>query len=132
MKSRIQVLAALALLLAAVPAAASNVTAMRVPDGGIYPQAQTDSRGRVHAIYFKGDPMRGDIFYVRSDDGGTTFTTPIRVNSQPASAAIVGIVRGPHLAVGKGDRVHVAWMGSDKAEPRAKSNAIPMLYARLN
>jgi hypothetical protein len=108
------------------------VTAMRVPDGGVYPQAQADSRGRVHVIYFKGDPLRGDIFYVRSDDGGRTFTPPIRVNSQPASAAIVGIVGGPHLAVGRGDRVHVAWMGSDKAEPKARGSAISMLYARLN
>ncbi len=122
----------LGLLTCTVVRADPVVTAMRVPDGGIYPQAQTDSRGRAHVIYFKGDPLRGDIFYVRSDDGGRTFTPSIRVNSQPASAAIVGIVRGPHLAVGKGDRVHVAWMGSDKAEPKATENAIPMLYTRLN
>lgn len=114
------------------PAAGAEVAAMRVPGGGVYPQVQTDSRGRVHLIYFKGDAMRGDIFYVRSDNGGRSFTPAIRVNSQPNSAAIIGIVRGPHLALGKDDRVHVAWMGSDKAEPRAPGNAIPMLYTRLN
>ena len=119
-------------LLACSVVRAERVTAMRLPDGGIYPQVQTDSRGRAHLIYFNGDPMGGDIFYVRSDDGGATFTPPIRVNSQPRSAAIVGIVRGPHLAVGRNDRVHVAWMGSDKAEPKATGKAIPMLYTRLN
>lgn len=38
-----------------------------VPDGGIHPQVQTDSRGRVHLIYFKGEARHGDIFYARSD-----------------------------------------------------------------
>src|SRR4051812_34368015 len=94
------------ILLSSIARAAPEVTTLRVPDGGIYPQVQTDSRGRVHVIYFKGDPMRGDIFYVRSDDGGQTFTRPMQVNSQPSSAAIIGIVRGPHLAVGKDDHVH--------------------------
>jgi hypothetical protein len=35
------------------------------------------------------------------------------------------------LAVGKNDRVHVAWMGSDRALPKADGKA-PMLYTRLN
>ncbi len=113
-------------------AADPKVESVRVPDGGIHPQVQTDSRGRVHLIYFKGDPKRGDIFYVRSDDAGTTFTPPIRVNSHPDSAVIIGTVRGPHLAIGKNDRPHVAWMGSDKAEPKGEGRSVPMLYTRLN
>jgi hypothetical protein len=113
-------------------AAQSMVQVVRIPDGGIHPQSQVDSRGRVHLIYFKGDPKHGDIFYVRSDDGGATFTNPIRVNSQPDSAMIIGTIRGPHIAIGKDDRPHVAWMGSDKAEPKALAKATPMLYARLN
>ncbi len=113
-------------------AEAQTVQAIRVPDEGIYPQVQTDSQGRVHLIYFKGDPKRGDIFYVRSDDGGETFAPPIRVNNHPDSAVIIGTVRGPHLAVGKNDRPHVAWMGSDKAEPKGEGRSVPMLYTRLN
>lgn len=105
---------------------------VRVPGGGIQPQVQTDSRGRLHMIYFAGDPMRGDIYYRRSDDGGSTFTRPLRVNDQPQSAIAIGTVRGPHLALGKNDRVHVAWMGSDRAMPKAPGNATPMLYTRLN
>jgi len=109
-----------------------QVEVVRVPDGGSYPQAQTDGRGRIHLLYAKGDPARAAVYYVRSDDGGRTFTRPIPVNSVPRSAIIVGTVRGPHLALGRGDRVHVAWMGSDEARPRAVGKATPMLYTRLN
>jgi hypothetical protein len=115
-------------------AADPRVRAVRVPDDGIHPQAQVDARGRVHLIYFKGDPLHGDIYYVRSDDGGATFETPpLRVNSLPESAVITGTIRGPHVALGKGDRPHVAWMGSDKAKTKvAGKTVVPMLYTRLN
>jgi hypothetical protein len=108
------------------------VRTVRVPGGGLHPQAAADSTGTIHLIYFKGDPMRGDVLYVRSTDGGETFSKPLRVNSQDESVILVGTVRGPQMAVGKGGRVHVAWMGSDKALPRAKGRQTPMLYSRLN
>src|SRR5438309_5759137 len=44
------------------------VTLMRVPNRGIQPQVAVDS-GRVHMIYFRGEPANGDIFYVRMDKG---------------------------------------------------------------
>ena len=116
---------------AAVPGS-PLVRTVRVPGGGIHPQAAADSTGTVHLVYFKGDPMRGDVFYVRSADGGETFSTPLRVNSQDESVILTGTVRGPQMAVGNGGRVHVAWMGSDKALPKAKGRQTPMLYARLN
>src|SRR5262249_21094513 len=57
-------------------------------------------------------------------------------NSQPGSAIATGNIRGAHLAVGKNGRVHVAWMGSGKAEHPAHAHGAPMgapmLYARLN
>jgi hypothetical protein len=108
-----------------------KVTLLRVPNGGIQPQAMVDANGVVHLIYFAGDPRAGDIFYVRSKDG-ERFSPPLRVNNEPASAIAVGNIRGAHLALGKGARVHVAWMGSDKAKPRGPSDSVPMLYARLN
>jgi hypothetical protein len=117
---------------AAGAAEPSSIRLVRVPGGGIQPQVQTDERGRVHMIYFTGDPARGDVYYVRSDDGGSTFTTPLLVNSQPQSAIAIGTVRGPHLALGKKGRIHVAWMGSDRAVPKIDGKAVPMLYARLN
>jgi hypothetical protein len=109
-----------------------NVRTARAPDGGLYPQAAVDAAGVVHLIYFKGDPLRGNVFYVRSADAGRTFSPPLRVNSQTDSCILTGTVRGPQMAVGKNGRVHVAWMGSDKARPRAAGRQTPMLYSRLN
>lgn len=53
-----------------------GVTLIRVPGGGIQPQVSVDSRGLVHIIYFQGEPAHGNVFYVRSRDGGETFSTP--------------------------------------------------------
>lgn len=126
-----------------VPAATPAVTTMRVPDNGIQPQVATDSRGTVHLIYYKGEPGAGDIFYVRSTDGGATWSRPLRVNSQRGSAIATGNIRGAQLAIGKDNRVHVAWNGSGQALPKGVPNPFlpadspyragsPMLYTRLN
>lgn len=117
---------------AARAADVDQVRVVRVPDAGIQPQVQPDAEGRVHLIYFKGDSKAGDVFYVRSDDGGATFTKPLRVNSQPRSAIAIGAIRGPRLAVGKAGRAHVAWMGSETAAPKVRGKSAPMLYSRLN
>jgi hypothetical protein len=109
-----------------------KVTLLRVPEHGIQPQVVADAKGVVHLIYFRGEPGGGDVFYARSDDSGADFSRPLRVNSQPGSAIATGNIRGAHVAVGKSGRVHVAWMGSGKAEPKGPSHAAPMLYARLN
>src|SRR6266566_866925 len=77
------------------------VVERRVPDGGIQPQAAVDDHGTVHLIYFRGDPSHGDVFYVRSTDGGTTFSPAIQVNHQPGSAIATGSVRGAQIAVGR-------------------------------
>jgi hypothetical protein len=102
-----------------------------VPGEGIQPQTAVDGKGVVHLIYFTGEASGGDLFYVRSEDG-EHFSPALRVNSRVGSAIAIGNVRGGHLAVGKGGRVHVAWMGSAKSEPRGPGNATPMLYTRLN
>src|SRR5258706_5274819 len=113
-------------------AQAPKVTALRCPDAGIQPQAAVDSAGKGHLIYLKGDDGNSDIFYVTSSDDGRSWSKPIRVNSQPGAAIATGTVRGAHLAIGKGNRPHVAWMGSSTAEPKAPNDSTPMLYARLN
>lgn len=112
--------------------AAPSVKLLRVPNGGIQPQALIDERDVIHLVYFSGDPFKGDLFYVRSEDGGTAFSDPIRVNSQQGSAAAAGNIRGAHIAVGFGGRVHVAWNGSSVAQPRTPDGRAPMLYSRLD
>ena len=123
-------------LASAMPAAraaeaAGAVTLLPTPNGGIQPQAAVDSHGGVHLIYYKGDAKAGDVFYVRMPPGETRFTAPIRVNSRPGSAIAMGTIRGAQIAVGAGDSVHVAWNGSDTAEPKGPGGN-PMLYTRLN
>lgn len=118
------------------------VRMQRVPDGGIQPQVAVDEQGTVHLIYYKGEAGGGDVYYVRSTDEGATFSEPIRVNSQPASAVAAGTIRGAQIAVGKEGRVHVAWNGSSQARPKGPRNpaqpadspynGLPMLYTRLN
>jgi hypothetical protein len=110
---------------------AGKVALLRVPARGIQPQVAVDAKGVVHLIYFRGEPGHGDIFYVNSHDRGESFSAPLRVNSQSGSVIAIGTIRGAHLAIGKNSRVHVAWNGSGKAEPKAPGNSAPMLYTRL-
>jgi RNA polymerase sigma factor (sigma-70 family) len=110
----------------------AKVTLLRVPERGIQPQVVVDAKGVLHLIYFRGEPGNGDIFYVHSDDNGAHFSHALRVNSQPSSAIATGNIRGAHLAVGKNGRVHVAWNGSGKAEPKGPAHGTPMLYTRLD
>ena len=119
-------LVALAASLCGAAPSAPLVVTVRTPNGGNAPQVATGADGTVHVVYFKaaqGD--RGDLFYVRSTDGGQTFSHPVRVNSQPNSAMAA---RHARLAPGRGGRAHVVWNGAGGAEPRG----MPLLYARLN
>lgn len=121
------------LMLAPSALGAAQIKTQRVPHGGIQPQVAVDAKGVVHLIYFKGDARAGDLFYVRSADDGATWSKPLRVNSQEASAIAAGTMRHAHLALGRNGRVHVAWMGSQKAQPKPPGGkGSPMLYARLN
>jgi hypothetical protein len=116
----------------------ASVALIRVPNGGIQPEAVLDARGMVHLLYFAGEPQAGNLFYVRSPDFGQTFSAPIRVNSQERSAIATGTIRGGQLAVGGDGRVHVVWNGSDVAKPRGLTNPAsgkaeaPFLYSRSN
>jgi hypothetical protein len=125
---------ALTLLLSGVLGAAQAndlVHLMRTPDGGIQPQAVMDQHGTLHLVYLKGDPAGCDVFYVKRPKNQRVFSQPIRVNSEPGSAIAIGTVRGAQLALGKNERVHVAWNGAQPArDPGAKG--APMLYARLD
>lgn len=109
-----------------------DVQLLRTPDGGIQPQLAVDATGDLHLLFFKGAPGNGDLFYSRRKAGARGFSVPLRVNSELGSAIATGTVRGGHLAIGRDGRVHVAWMGSSDAKPRAADGATPMLYARLD
>jgi hypothetical protein len=116
----------------AVAQQTNSVKTLRIPNGGIQPQVVTDAHGVVHLVYYSGDPLHGDLFYVHSADGGLSFSSPIRVNSQDGSAIAVGNIRGARIAVGRNGRIYIAWNGSATAEPKTADSRAPMLYARLD
>src|SRR5882724_1322693 len=107
------------------------VTLVRVPDGGLQPQTVMDPNGVLHLVYLKGDPRACDVVYVRREPGRTNFSRSLRVNSRPGSAVAIGTVRGAQVALGRNGRLHVAWNGSDQAQPHSVGGS-PMLYTRLN
>jgi hypothetical protein len=129
--------AAVAPMLGAASPTKGLVRIVPVPSRGLQPQVAA-SEGVVHLVYFAGDPKHGDVFYTRSENYGDAFSPAIRVNSQEGSAIAMGAIRGAQISAGKRNRVHVAWNGSDAAEPRGPINpeagkpGSPMLYARLN
>lgn len=111
--------------------AVSSVTLMRLASGGIQPQAVQDSQGRVHVIYFQGDPSAGNLYYVRFAPDANSNVTPLRVNSVPNSAGAMGTVRTAQIAIGKGDRVHVVWNGLGPKGENGYPTAY-QAYTRLN
>lgn len=102
--------------------ASAEVALLRVPNGGIQPQAVTDDSGRIHLVYFKGDPRAGDLFYVPKDAGAADFSQPLRVNQSPTNAIAVGTIRGAQIALGRNSRLHVVWNAA---------NGKAMFYTRL-
>jgi hypothetical protein len=134
-------LACVALAATAIPRAdtrkGGGISLLRVPNGGIQPDAVVDRRGVLHLIYFSGEAGSGNLFYVRSRDYGVTWSEPVRVNSQPGSAIATGTIRGGQIAVARG-RVHVVWNGSDAAAPKGLVNpangqaGMPFLYTQSN
>jgi len=109
-----------------------QVVLFRTPGEGIQPQAVSDQNGVVHLVYLKGEPAAGDLYYTQMGPGKNVFNSSVRVNSQPGSAIAIGTVRGAHLAIGRGGRVHVAWNGAGQARPKNPFNSNPMLYTRLD
>jgi hypothetical protein len=101
----------------------------RLPAGGIQPQAVTDRDGTAHLVYFQGEPLAGDLFYVRWRPETASFTPPVRVNHRPRTAVAVGPVRGAQLAAGRRGRLHVVWNGSGEVKAEGHDGA-PLWYTR--
>src|SRR5688572_25296285 len=111
------------ILLLTAATAFAQVSLLRTPEEGIQPQAVVDKSGRIHLVYFKGPARAGDLFYVHKRADASEFSQPLLVNSKPGSAIAVGTIRGAQIALGKNDRIHVAWNGA---------NGLEMLYTRLD
>jgi hypothetical protein len=111
-----------------IPAATTpSVVVVPPPDGGEVPDAAIDSQGRIHLVYVKGN----DAYYVTSGDQGRTLSRPLRVNSEPGTVHPAEMYRGPVIAIGKDDQVHVVWWVNAYQRQRPK-NEWGVYYSRLN
>ena len=97
----------------------------RVPDGGRLPQAVIDDAGTVHLVYFKGEPNGGNLLYVtrKSSDVTWSWSKPQRVNSEPRTVAGIDPISGGRIALGRHNRLHVAWF---------KTRPTEFFYTRTN
>jgi hypothetical protein len=131
MKSKFGTALAFVLLVSSARGVGPEVKLLRVPNGGVQPQAIVDAKGTLHLVYLKGEAKACDVFYCSRLVGAADFSAPLRVNSTPGSAIAIGTVRGAQLALGRNGRIHVAWNGSGKGEVDPGSGE-PMLYTRMN
>lgn len=70
--------------------------------GGWYPSMRVDSAGVIYLVYANG----GDIFFRKSSDGGTSFSTRVRVTDDTAAPAGQA---APALAANSKGHIFVTW-----------------------
>src|SRR5262249_38442325 len=125
--TRAMVLLVLFTTSAASAADPRRVEVVELPDGGIQPQAVTDSEGAVHLVYLKGDPGKSNVYYARAEPGERSFSRPIRVNSDDGSAIAAGTIRGVQIAAGRKGRGHVGGNGSGEGRIKTTKGCGPMV-----
>jgi len=73
-----------------------------------FPSVTIDGNGAVHVVYASwtlSQVDRGDIFYVRSTDGGTTFSTPKKLNDDATNTTQTF----PSIAASSDGKLGVKW-----------------------
>ena len=94
---------------------------------GKQPQVVSDAKGVAHIVFLSGKERATDVFYVKRSGG--KFSKPMKVNQIAGSAMAMGTICGPHIALGKYGRVHVAleWFASGRRH--AASRVADVLHA---
>jgi hypothetical protein len=106
--------------------AVKEVTTVPVPEGGRPMVARADAEGTIHLLYNSADGPK----YVKSSDNGKTFGTPIPVVDE-ASRKPGLVFEGWDMAVGKGNRVHVA-MGTNAWKLKLPQEEWAFYYTSLD
>ncbi|GEM_PF-2193656 len=88
-----------------IPAAAPPVSRLTVPNQGICPDGAVSAKGTIEEVYARNS----NAFFVQSDDGGHTFSKPVRLN-RVAGSVLAGHERGPKIAMTANGALHVIWM----------------------
>lgn len=82
--------------------AADGVRVVQTPNGGSVADAEVDAAGTIHLVY----DADNTAYYVRSTDGGATFSKAIKVVDDKGGPAGLSYSCSD-MAVGKDGRVHV-------------------------
>ena len=69
----------------------------------IYPEIAADSGTGIHVAWSDDTPMDAEIFYKRSTDSGSTWSTPTRLTWKPGFDSHIAITTS------SGNKVHVVW-----------------------
>ncbi len=101
----------LILALAFSTGATAAVRHISVPMNGISPDVAVGSSGKLFLVFGQD----GNAYFAVSHDEGRTFSKPVRLNSTPGSV-LAGHERGPKIAVGPRDTLHVVWLDPKNAE----------------
>ena len=135
--------AAIAACLAAGTAAAADVTAVSdAARRGQAPSVAVGADGSIHVIWLDkgpvGTPDRlgqkdspgghshqawSDVYYARSTDGGTTFSTPIRVNAEDGEVWGFAVSK-PNIGIGPKGTVHVFYPANEISSTIGKPVAV--------
>ena len=102
-----------------------EVSLVRVPNGGDPVAARMTGDGVIHLLY----NSRGIPYYVKSRDGGRTFSPPIPAVDQAARRPKL-VFAGESMAVGKGDAVFVA-MSTNNWQVKLPGVPDGLVYATL-
>lgn len=73
--------------------------------------------GMIYALYFKSENDGGNLYIVRSDDGGTTFSKPVRINDNEDKVPLDAQWSAPGIAIGPNGEINVVWYDADYSDP---------------
>ena len=91
------------------------VETLRIPEGGRLPRAVVDTGGTVHLVYVGDGTTSANLFHVTRAAGAPGWSEPQRINTRELSVSGVGPIDGAQLALGRDDRLHIAWVQTEPA-----------------
>jgi hypothetical protein len=103
-----------------------KVTTLPVPEGGQPAAARVDAEGTIHLLYNSADGPK----YAKSSDNGKTFEAPLPVIDEGSRKPGLAF-EGWDMAVGKGNRVHVA-MGTNAWKLKLPEEEWGFYYTNLD
>lgn len=74
--------------------------------------------GTIYAAFFRNVKNGGNLYVVRSDDGGKTFSDPVRVNQKEGEILVNAQWSAPGFDIGPNGELHVVWYHADYSEPK--------------